>query len=72
MAIVVKCVITINEERYEGDSIDLPNIVHSFGNSSTTGTFSHFPKEFLLDMVSSSVERAVKDTTNKLNVIKGE
>ena len=71
MAINVKCVITIDESKYEAGSKDM-QIIEVYGKSSTTGLFSGLPKELLSNMVSSSVERAVNDAVNKLNVIKGE
>jgi len=71
MAINVKCVITIDESKYEVGSKDM-QIIEVYGKSSTTGLFSELPKELLSNMVSSSVERAVSDAVNKLNVIKGE
>lgn len=71
MAINVKCVITIDESKYEVGSKDMP-IIEVYGKSSTTGLFAELPKELLSNMVSSSVERAVKDAVDKLDVIKGE
>lgn len=71
MAINVKCVITIYESKYEAQAKDM-TIIEVSGRSATTGIFAEFPKEFLLDMVSSTVKKAVNDAKYKLDVIKGE
>lgn len=70
--IAVKCIVTISEHGYELDSKDMADIIRTQGISSSTGTFSRMPKEFLLDMVDSSCAKAFQEATEKLNVIKGD
>lgn len=72
MAVTVACVIIIDETGYDGDSVDMPNIIRTTKTSSSTGTFSRLGKEFITAMLSSSVEQSVKEATDRLNVIKGD
>lgn len=71
MSIMIKCVITVENQKYEAGTDDM-EIFSVSSHGSSTGTFAGMDRLFLQDIVEVIAKDTVTKATNKLIAMKGK